>query len=96
MTRNLAHALSHVVIATISDEWRDRPETELTSSVMEELITRKLDALLGNRSKVIQALLDDLPRTNREEAMVITKLEEAQMWLEKPMRDIWRGEAQHG
>lgn len=96
----LARWLTQAAISTIDRIWQSNPELELTSAGIEELTAQALERILGDKNKVIQLLLDDLNmRKNsgmgsRPDSMVITKLEEAQMWLERPAKTAWRVDEQ--
>lgn len=93
---SLARWLSQAAISVIERVWQANPGLELTSGGMEELIAQGVERVLGDKNKVIQLMIDDLNRAkhngmgSRPDSMVITKLEEAQMWLERPPQTAWR------
>jgi len=92
----LARWLTQAMISVVQRVWQSNPELDITSSGMEELVAQAVERILGDKNKVIQLMLDDLNlckstgHGSRPDSMVITKLEEAQMWLERPAQTAWR------
>lgn len=100
MPSGLARWLAQGMISVVQRVWQKQPELGITSDGMEELIAQAVERILGDKNKVIQVMIDDLnrQRTNgmgsRPDSMVITKLEEAQMWIERPAKTAWRVDEQ--
>lgn len=90
----MANGLVQWLAQTISDHLLTNVPIEqaIKLGTLASQIEPVINSVLGDRNKVLQMLIDEMPRNSREQAMVITKLEEAQMWIEKPSKDAWREE----